>query len=271
MAVTVGVNTSALNMNSGLSTLTVPAVLAASGAHSLAVAHIAINSAVASVESVVDNNGVAWVQKAFQYAQRQIGATSFTNVTDLPGGEQDYNWGADINTTADQITEGQVRGEAWVNTYGTSASTSITVTLTSGARFAVEVETYQSGSNSFGATGSAAILSSGAPQATLTGGADTSHVSTGFSSASGLNQTANNVGASTTTIKNEEAGQGGSNSPVSLTLTETTSSSTAFTPSITPTNTITLPDSISEGGEQGNLVTIPVPATYALCLVEVLA
>jgi hypothetical protein len=258
--------TTVLNLNSANNSVTVGPLSIPSG--SFAVVHVAISSAVVSVQSITDSNSATYTQKAFQYAQFQEGARSFTNLADLPGGVQDYGWPADITTTADNITEGQVRGEAWTAAGNSSTLDTITVTLTGGANFVVTVAIYTS-STGIGAAGSGAVTNSSAPSVALVGNANTSLVSAGFSSKSGLNQTSVNTGASTTTVKNENAGTDGSKNPLSLTVTNTSSTSTTFTPEITPTNTQSTDISISSGTQ--NAVLIPVPATYAVCAVEIKA
>jgi hypothetical protein len=258
-------STSVLNLNTAVSSATVGPLSIPSGSY--AVVHVAILSAVVSVASVTDTTGNVYTQKAFQYAQFQEGARPFANLTDLPGGEQDYGWPSDITTTADNITEGQVRAEAWTVAGSSGTLDTITVQLTASAKFIVTVAIYTSGTG-FGAAGSAALTNSSAPAVALVGAANTSLVSAGFASQSGLNQTAVNVSASTTAVKSEEAGTSEAK-PLSLTVTNTSSTSTTFTPSITPTNTQSTDISISSGTE--NAVLIPVPATYAVCAVEIKA
>lgn len=278
MAVAFVTSSRAINLDSSQTTLTVPLALTATSGK-VAVVHIAILSAVATVLSVTDNASTpnvytfqTGVNASYNPGNRTFGSPA----TGFPSGEDDYNWPADIQTNADQLTQGVIRGEVWTSPAGVTpgAATQLTVTLTSGAKCAVAVGIY-SGSGSIVAVTSAnavALPSTSAPTIAVTMTA-ASYLSAGFSSQSSLNQAALPVNGSvgpiktgnTNALRTEMSGTA-SGYPLSITLADSTGV-TAGVVGISPTNTQSTDISISSGTE--NAVLIPVPATYAVCAVEV--
>ena len=277
MAVAFATSTRAINLDSSVSTFTVPLSLTAT-ANKVAVVHIAILSAVATVLSVTDNAtspNVYTFQTGVNASYNPGSRTFGSPAAGFPGGEDDFDWPSDIQTTADQLTQGVVRGEVWTSPAGVTpgAATQLTVTLTSGAKCAVEAVIY-TGSGSIVAVTSAnavALPSNSAPTIAVTMTA-ASYLSAGFSSQSALNQVALPVNGSIGPIKTSNVNTlrseiaGASSYPLSITVADSTGV-TAGVVGISPSNTQSTDISISDGTQ--NAVLIPVPATYAVCAVEV--
>jgi len=279
MAVAFVNTTRAINIDSSVSTLVVPITLAHT-ANQTAVVHIAILSAEVTVLSVTDNGAVTPNTYTFQTgvnASYSPGNRTVANASDLPGGEQDFNWPADIQTTADQLTQGVVRGEVWTTGAGSTPTlaTSLTITLSGGAECAAVVVVYSGGTSiaAVTAANAAALANAAAPSIALTVTAG-SFLSAGFASQSCLNQAAVAVSVAgpvksgnTNTLRSEEAGDS-RQEPLSMTVADSTGL-TASVVAISPTNTQSTDISISSGTESA--VLVPVPATYAVCAVEVKA
>lgn len=281
MAVAFVNSSRAINLDSSVSTLTVPITLAHT-ANQTAVVHIAVLSAVVTVLSVTDNGAVTpntytyqtGINASYTPGNRTFGA----NAAGFPGGEGDFNWPADIQTTADQLTQGQVRGEVWTTGAGSTPTlaSSLTVTLSGPAKCAVEVVVYSGGTSiaAITAANAVALANASAPTIAVTVTAG-SFLSAGFASQSCLNQAAIAVNGSigpiktgnTNTVRSEMAGAS-SDRPLSITAADSTGV-TAAVVGISPSNTESTDISISSGTQNAQL--IPVPATYAVCAVEVKA
>lgn len=278
MAVAFLTATRGINLDSSVTTLTVPFSLTAT-ANKAAVVHIAVLSAVVTVLNVTDNATTpnvytfqAGVNASYTPGNRTFGGAA----AGFPGGDSDFNWPADIQTTADQLTQGQVRGEVWTSPAAVTpgAATQLIITLSGGAKCAAEVLIY-TGVGSYGAITAAnavAVTSSSAPTIAVTTGATASYLSAGFASQSCLNQAALPITTSgpiltsnVNTVRSEISG-GTSDRPLSMTAADSTGV-TAAVVGISPVNTESTDISISSGTQNAKL--IPVPATYAVCAVEV--
>ena len=280
MAVAFVTSTRAINLDSSVSTLVVPLTLAAVSKR-VAVVHIAVLSAEVTVLSVTDNGAVtpnvytfqAGVNASYNPGNRTFGSAA----TGFPGGEDDFDWPADIQTTADQLTQGVVRGEVWTSPAGVTptVATQLTITLSGGAKCAVAVAVYSGGSSyaAITAANAVALPSNSAPTIAITVTAG-SFLSAGFSSQSALNQVALPINGSVGPIKTSNINtarsemSGASSYPLSVTAADSTGV-TAAVVGISPSNTQSTDISISDGTQNATL--IPVPATYAVCAVEVQA
>lgn len=280
MAVAFVNSSRAINLDSSVSTLVVPITLAHTS-NQTAVVHIAILSAGVTVLSVTDNGAVTpntytyqtGINASYTPGNRTFGGAA----AGFPGGDSDFNWPADIQTTADQLTQGVVRGEVWTTGAGSTPTlaSSLTVTLSGPAKCAVEVIVYSGGTSiaAITAANAVALASTSAPTIAVTVTAG-SFLSAGFSSQSCLNQAAIAVNGSigpiktgnTNTVRSEMSGA--SSYPLSVTAADSTGL-TAAVVGISPTNTESTDISISSGTQNAQL--IPVPATYAVCAVEVKA
>jgi len=226
-------NTSAINMNESVQTLVIPFV-AASG--KCVVVHIGVQSEEAAVASVTDDSGNGFTKSA---AIRAVHETDYT----------------DTDTTDDPhpIYDSWVDGELW--TIVSSGIASITVTLTTNARFAVEVQSYTS--SGFGAVGSTTAIQSSAPSITVTTTAANSYVCAGFSSVYGLNDII------VTGTKRGDVEEGTEVTDLQVFVADNTVASAGpCTVKMTVTNQDT---------DEAPAVIFPVPATYAVCAVEILA
>lgn len=239
-------NTGAVQLDSTVSTLVIPVAITSTDA---IVVHIGVASAVISVASVTNSHGDTFTRQAHVLANREV----------------DYAQGRYFkNSILDEFIEGEV----WTAVAG-AAVTSITVTLTGGAKFAVEVEEY-SGNNTTPATAfphaaSAVVATTSAPSIAISSATSTSFISAGFSTLFGLNQAAgtNNV------LRGTETGTTGAQTGVAVTCADSLSSTTK-TVALAPASTESV-DGISgsPGSPSAGQVTIAVPATYAVCAVEV--
>lgn len=227
-------NTGAVNLDSTVAAMTVPFV-AASGFN---VVHIGVRSKLATVLSVTDDAGTpnTYTKKASIFARTEV---DYTNEYNIP--------------PVGAIFHDGVEAESWTATVA-NACKNVIVTLSTGAKFAVEANNYTSGTG-IGASSAttAALISSSAPSISLTPAASTSIVSAGFCTATLLNQVAN-LG----TIRGSFAGATAEDG-----IAVTTIDRTGVTPivvSLAPSNTEVL------GG-----TTFSVPATYAVTAVEIKA
>ncbi len=264
-AVTFLQNTNALNMNSSVSSAKLAFSL--SSFTGCIVAHIAVHSEEVAVLSVVDSIGNVFTQLASDEAY------STTVSAGYPG------------VTADETSNhSYVDGEAWGFVYSSASPTSVTVTLTNGARFAVVLEAYTNGKF-------AGALAGAITQPTTLGGPNagvstpiyafattgaTTLVSFGFSTAESFKwAVANSKG----TLRNQVSGNSGGDKAIGVCAVEATASSNVATASITPPTSggdseLVDTDSVvgTTGDIQGAIVagqsTIAFPAAYVVCAVE---
>lgn len=233
MASPVKVNHNAVvNLDSSISSLAIPVSVAQ---NKLVVVNVGIRSAVVSVSSVTDDQGNTYTQQAHARANQEI----------------DFSTGG---LSKAPILRNYVQGECWTATQASAtAATKVTVTLTSGAKFGVEVQTFTG--SAFGVTGSATFASSSSPSITATTQTNGSWLVASFSSAYSLNET-----ATAGTIDDEISGSGTQDQGgVSVTLAhllKATAGATTIT--LAPSNT-----EVQDG------VTFDVPATYAVTAIEV--
>jgi hypothetical protein len=240
-------NTGGINLDSSVTTLTVPAVIA-SGYN---VVHVAIRSKIATVMSVTDDAATPNT-----YTKR---CSVFANT------ERDYTVDEYDIPPKGSIFFNSVEAETWTATVS-NACKNVIVTLTTGAKFAVQVNNYTSGTGISTTTPtSAAIVSSSAPSISLTPAASTSIVSVNFASATLLNQAAGlgTLRGSTAAATTEQG------------VACTTVDRTGVTPivvSLAPTNTEVISgDNLLNGNINATQITVAVPATYAVTAVEIKA
>lgn len=222
-------NAGVVNLDSGVSVVTVPFV--ASSTQGIVV-HVGISSDSAVVLSVTDTNSNTYTK-----------AASVVSRTEIDYSTNHYD--------KDPLFENTVEGEVWT-TKSTGAVTSVVVTLTNGAKFAVEIESY-SGLSGFGAAVASSEVQSGAPTISLVTTGANSFVSAGFSTRTGLSQA-----ITTGTLRAQETSTA-LYKGIELAVADNTVAGLASTctVAITPTNQEVLDGS-----------TIAVPANYAVCAVE---
>lgn len=227
-------NAGGVNLVSSVSTLTTPFV-AASGFN---VVHIGIRSKLATVLSVTDDAGTpnTYTKKASITARTEV---DYTNEYNIP--------------PVGAIFHGSVEAESWTATVS-SACKNVIVTLTSGAKFAVQCNNYTSGTG-FGASSAstASLSSTSAPTISLTPAASTSIISAGFVTAAFLAEV-----ATLGTIRGSQQA-------------ETTQSGISV---ITADHTGTTPLVVTLGStdtETVDGVTFAFPAAYAVTSVEIKA
>lgn len=231
MSVAAVANASGVNLNAAASSLAVPFV-ASSG--QLIAVFVGIQSQTDTVASVTDSFGNTYTKKAAVVAD-------YANL---------YPQGI-INESP--FYDYYVDSEVWTAASG-GAVTTVTVTLSSGARFAVEIESYTG--SAFGAGASATAVQSEAPSITFTTTAGNSFVAAGFASVLDPNQA-----ASAGTLRGQvEASTRESGIEVAV-ADNTVASAGACTVTLVPTTLKT-----KLGG-----ATEPMPATYAIVCVEVKA
>ena len=226
------------------------AVLAVSaGSTHAIVVHVAVASQDVTVASVTDDNN----------------NNVYSSVSALANDEVDYATG---RYSANPVKDNFIDGECWFVKSGGTV-TKVTVTLSNGARFAVEALVYVCGGG-IGNSIAGTAIASGAPSVSLTTAvASTSIVSAGFSTVKGLNQGAG-AGAG---IMAEVAGapEGGAGlSGVAVTVEDKLAAGSGPTAvALAPVSTESVSISISSGSPQAG--TQPVPASYAICAVEIKA
>jgi len=265
MAVSFLKNTNALNMDSSVSSAKIAFSLSSfTGA---VVAHIAVHSEEVAVLSVVDSANNVYSQLASGEAYSTTVSAGFPGVTAEETSNHSY-----------------VDGEAWGYVYTSGSPTSVTVTLTNGARFAVLLEAYTNG------TFAGAKQGSTTQPTTLGGGVSTpiyafsttgasTVVSFGFSTAESFNwSVANSKG----TLRNQVSGSSGGDKAIGICAVEATASGSVATASITPPTSggdSEVIDSTSVVGTTGDIQgaivagqsNIAFPAAYVVCAVEMAA
>lgn len=229
MAVTAVTNVGVENVDAAVASVVIPFVAAST---QCIVVHVGSQSQFATVLSVVDNFGNVYVRQSGVSARFEI---------DYPEEGLDKN----------PQFEDWVSGECWaVKSTGTVAN--ITVTMSTAVRFAVEVQSYAGGSG-LGAAGAVALNNVSAPSIALTTTGANSFVSAGFSSVTGLSET-----ATTGTLRGQEY-SAGTRGGVDLTVADATVVGLAAC-----TVTLAPVQQESVGG-----ATFGVQASYAACAVEI--
>lgn len=247
MSVTAVSNTGAVQLDSTVSSATVTAAYATSG--NALVVCVAIASETASVASVTANANCTFAKK----------------VAIRANAERDFAQGRFFKNP---ILNQYVETEIWAGVQ-TGAVASVTVTLTSGAKFAVEVQEC-TGNNAtpgtaFPKNASAALASSSAPSVTVASPTGTSLIVGAFGTVSGLNQAAgtnNTLQGSITATTGSQVGIADS--------VVTSSAATTATVALAPVSAEAV-DGISgsPGSPSAGSVSIAVPATYAVAALEV--
>lgn len=247
MAIAAVSNNSAVQLDSTVKTLDTP-VAFTNNSHAVVV-HIGIASEVVTVASVTNSGGDVFTKQAAITANR----------------EQDYTQGRFFKNP---ILNEYVRGEVWTAITGTT-STKVTVTLTDGAKFAVEVQEY-SGNNATAATAfpnatAVAFNFTNAPSVAISAATSTSFVSAGFSTLFGLNQAA----GTNNTLRGYKSATTGAQTGASVAVADSLASTTK-TVALAPVSSLSV-DGVSGSPGSPSATQIPVAAfaTYAVCAVEV--
>lgn len=229
MAVAFVASANAVNLDATVSTL--PVTISASTGQAIVV-HVAIRAGSVTVATVVDSQGNTYTKKASVLARQ----------------ETDYG---QEGLDAYPMFAYTVEGEVWT-TKSAGAVTSVTVTLTNGAKFEVTVATY-SGVSTIGAAASSAVNPFGAPTISLTTTGANSFVSAGFACAIPLNQQI------TTGTLRSSVGSFTAHNGIALAVADNTVAGlAACVVAITPTNTLVI---------SNTAFTQPLP--YAVCAVEI--
>lgn len=232
MAVAAVASASGANVDSSLNSLVIP--FTAASTQSICV-FIGVRSAVYTVASVIDDHGNVYTKQGAVLANYEL----------------DFSTGHYIKNA---ILDQYIDCELWT-TVSTGAVTKITVTTTSGAKFAVAIQSYSSVAAAFGAVATAQQVGVSTPSVTVTTTAANSFAVAGFASAYSLNQAAPGF-----TFRIEAAGTS-TDKGASVAIADILKvAAGAQTITLNPVNTITV------GG-----AVIDPPATYACVAIEVKA
>ena len=228
MAIAAKTSTGAVNLDATKSALTVPFVTASGDA---VVVNVAVRAADVTVQSVTDSAGNTYTKKAAVFAQ------------DVIHDNMDY--------TDEPMYLHATDAEVWTAIAGATAASTLTVTLTAGAKFGVAVQSY-TGATTFPQASAVVETAVSNPTVTLTGMAAGSVLSAGFTTWAGLNQ-AVSVG----TLRNEVT-SGSEDVDIEVTVADNTVTATSSTVTLNPAQQVNY-----EG------LTVPVALTYTVCAVEV--
>lgn len=223
-------------------------VAISAGSGKAIVLHIAVASATAQVASVTDDGSNVYSSVAAQANDQTYQINEY-----------------DANSVS---KDNFIDGECWY-TVGGGTTTKVTVTLTTGARFAVAAEVYTCGGG-IGTTKAVAVTNSGAPSVSLTAAvATTSIISTGFSTVKGLQQAG---GTGVTVVKNVSGAPNGNSGYTGVNVTvgnKASAGAGTTTVALAPVSSKSYSTSITDGSP--NSGTLAVPATYVVCAVEIKA